>query len=257
MRPVAGEPADYADAAAGPAARVGHHHGGRHGRPAPIWHDKRETARRVRQRIGAIMKWAIAQGHRQDNPAGEAIAAALPRNGAVRKHMAALPHDEVAGALAKVRASAAGASTKLAFEFLVLTAARSREVRLATWDEIDLAAAVWTMPAERMKANREHRVPLCDRAVEILNDARAFSDGSRLVFPSPRRKALSDMTLSKLVKEQGIPAVPHGFRSSFRDWAAERTNHSREVVEAALHTSCRTRSRRRTRARTCSSVGGG
>ena len=86
----------------------------------------------MRQRIGAIMKCAIAQGHRQDNPAGEAIAVALPRNGAVRKHMAALPHGEVAGALAKVRASAAGTSTKLAFEFLVLTAARSGEVRLAT-----------------------------------------------------------------------------------------------------------------------------
>ena len=200
----------------------------------PIWHDKRETARRVRQRIGAIMKWAVAQGHRQDNPAGEAIAAALPRNGAVRKHMAALPHSEVAGALAKVRASAAGTSTKLAFEFLVLTAARSGEVRLATWDEIDLTAAEWTVPAERMKANREHRVPLCDRAVEILDDARSVGDGSRLVFPSPRGKALSDMTLSKLVKEQRIAAVPHGFRSSFRDWAAEETDHPREVIEAAL-----------------------
>ena len=200
----------------------------------PIWHDKRETARRVRQRIGVIMKWAIAQGHRQDNPAGEAIASALPRNGAVRKHMAALPHGEVAGALGKVQASAAGTSTKLAFEFLVLTAARSGEVRLATWDEIDLAAAVWTVPAERMKANREHRVPLCDRAVEILNDARSRGDGSRLVFPSPRGKPLSDMTLSKLVKEQGIAAVPHGFRSSFRDWAAEATDHPREVIEAAL-----------------------
>ena len=200
----------------------------------PIWHDKRETARRVRQRIGAVMKWAVAQGYRQDNPAGEAIGAALPRNGHVRKHMAALPHADVSDALARVQVSAAGASTKLAFEFLVLTAARSGEVRLATWDEIDLAAAVWTVPAERMKAKREHRVPLCDRAVEILHEARDFSDGNPLVFPSPRGKALSDMTLSKLVREQGIAAVPHGFRSSFRDWAAEETNHPREVVEAAL-----------------------
>jgi len=200
----------------------------------PIWHDKRETARRVRQRVGAVMKWAIAQGYRQDNPAGEAIGAALPRNGHVRKHMAALPHADVSHALARVRASAAVASTKLAFEFLVLTAARSGEVRLATWDEIDLVAAVWTVPADRMKANREHRVPLCGRAVEILNEAQAFGDANPLVFPSPRGKALSDMTLSKLVREQGIAAVPHGFRSSFRDWAAERTNHPREVIEAAL-----------------------
>ena len=200
----------------------------------PIWHEKRETARRVRQRIGAVMKWAIAQGYREDNPAGEAIAGALPRNGHVPKHMAALPHGEVADALVKVRASAAGTLTKLAFEFLVLTAARSGEVRFATWDEIDPAAAVWTVPAERMKAKREHRVPLCARAVEILNEARVSGDGNRLVFPSPRGKALSDMTLSKLVRERGVAAVPHGFRSSFRDWAAERTNHPREVVEAAL-----------------------
>ena len=108
----------------------------------PIWHDKRETARRMRQRIGAIMKWAIAQGHRQDNPAGKAIAAALPRNGPVPKHVAALPRGEVVGGLAKVRAGVAEASMKLAFEFLVLTAARSRGPRLAMWDEIDLIAAV-------------------------------------------------------------------------------------------------------------------
>ena len=200
----------------------------------PIWHDKRETARRVRQRIGAVMKWAVAQGHRQDNPAGEAIGAALPRNGVARKHMAALPHGEVSDALARVQASAAGTTTKLAFELLVLTAARSGEVRLATWEEIDPAAAVWTVPAERMKAGREHRVPLCRRALEVLRDAREFGDGNALVFPGPRGKALSDMTLSKLVREQGIPAVPHGFRSSFRDWASERTNHPREVIEAAL-----------------------
>ena len=200
----------------------------------PIWHEKCETARRLRQRIGAIMKWVIAQGHRQDNPAGESIAAAHPRNGAVRKHMTALPHGEVAGALAKVRSSAAGTSTKLAFEVLVLSAARSGEVRLATWDEIDLAAAVWTVPAERMKANREHRVPLGERVVEILTDARSVGDGKRLPFPSPRGKALSDMTLSKLVRERAIAAVPHGFRSSFRDWAAEPSNHPGEVVEAAL-----------------------
>ena len=123
---------------------------------------------------------------------------------------------------------------KLAFEFLVLTAARSGEVRLATWDEMDLDAAVWLVPGARMKAKRDHRVPLSGRALAILRDAQSLRDGTGLVFPSPRGKPLSDMTLSKLIKELGFPAVPHGFRSSFRDWAAEQTNTPREVVEAAL-----------------------
>ncbi|MCY4505841.1 MAG: integrase arm-type DNA-binding domain-containing protein, partial [Acidobacteria bacterium] len=107
----------------------------------PIWNEKRETARRVRQRIGAVMKWAVAQGFRQDNPAGDAIGAALPKANGVQKHFRALHHADVAAALAKVRASRAAVTTRLAFEFLVLTAARSGEVRLATWDEIDLGAA--------------------------------------------------------------------------------------------------------------------
>ena len=116
----------------------------------------------------------------------------------------------------------------------MLTAARSGEVRLATWDEIDPDKAEWTIPASRMKAKQEHCVPLSGRAVEILDEAGTLSDGPGLVFPSRRGKPMSDMTLSKLVKELGIAAVPHGFRSSFRDWASEQTNHPREVVEAAL-----------------------
>ena len=200
----------------------------------PIWHDKPETARRVRQRISAVMKWAVAMQHRADNPAGDALGQALGRQQAVVRHMAALPHGDVASAVAAIRASRAWIGTKLAFEFLVLTAARSGEVRLATWDEIDLVAKVWTIPGERMKANRNHRVPLCGRVVEMLREAKSLGDGDGLVFPSRRGKVLSDMTLSKLVKEQGIKAVPHGFRSSFRDWASERTNHPREVIEAAL-----------------------
>ena len=145
--------------------------------------------------------------------------------------MRALPHAEVADAMATVRASGATTAAKLAFEFLVLTAARSGEVRL---DELDLHAEVWTVPAERMKANREHRVPLSRRAAEILQRALTLRNGSKLVFPSPCGKLLSDVTLSKRLKEQGVQPVPHGFRSSFRDWASEETNHPREVVEAAL-----------------------
>ena len=202
----------------------------------PIWHSRAETARRVRQRIGTVMKWAIAEGFRTDNPAGEAIGAALPRNngnGGPRHHRA-LPYGEVAGALATVRASGAGMSTRLAFEFLVLTAARSGEVRLATWDEIDMDAATWTVPGERMKAGRDHRVPLSDRALAILDEARVLRDATNLAFPGTRRGPLSDMTLSKLLRDLGIDAVPHGFRSSFRDWAGECTNFPREVCEAAL-----------------------
>ena len=200
---------------------------------APIWHEKPETARRVRHRIGAVMQWAVAMEYRPDNPC-DRIAATLGRQRRVVRHMRALPHVEVAEAVATIRASGATTAAKLAFEFLVLTAARSGEVRLARWDEIDLDAEVWTLPAERTKANREHRVPLSCRAAEVLRAARALRNGGNLVFPSPRGKPLSDMTLSKLLKEQGVQAVPHGFRSSFRDWAAEETNHPREVVEAAL-----------------------
>lgn len=200
----------------------------------PIWNDKHETARRVRQRIGAVMKWAVAQGYRQDNPAGEAIGAALPKNGGIQRHQKALQHGEVAGAIQAVRQSDATASVKLAFEFLVLTACRSGEVRLARWDEMNLEAGEWTIPAERMKSKRDHRVPLSTRAQEILEEARDHTVLFDLVFPSPSGRALSDSTLSKLLRELGVQAVPHGFRSSFRDWAAECTDAPHAVMEAAL-----------------------
>ena len=200
----------------------------------PIWHDKHETARRTRQRIRTVMQWAIAQGHREDNPAGDALSAALPKNGTVKRHQRALPFAEVGAALEKVKVSAAGRATVLAMEFLALTACRSGEVRLATWDEVDLDAATWTVPASRMKGRRDHRVPLSDRAMAILGEARELADGSGLVFPSPRGRPLSDSTLSKLLRELEIEAVPHGYRSSFRDWTAERSNAPREVCELAL-----------------------
>ena len=116
----------------------------------------------------------------------------------------------------------------------MLTACRSGEVRGARWDEVDDAAATWTVPPVRMKAKLEHRVPMSKRAVAVLEEAREIADGSGLVFPSPTGRVLSDSTLSKLLRELGIGAVPHGFRSSFRDWAAERTDVPREVCELAL-----------------------
>ena len=202
----------------------------------PIWNDKRETARRVKQRISAICRWAVAQGHRIDDPAGIVVDAALPRNSVKRRPMPALPYDEVANCIAKVKASRrASASSKLALEFLVLTAARSAEVRKANWDEIDIEARTWTVPAARMKANREHRVPLSERALEVLIEAEEVADGTGLVFPGARRgRPLSENTHAKLLHELGFNAVAHGFRSSFRDYAAEQTHTPHAVMEAAL-----------------------
>ena len=199
----------------------------------PIWSTKRETAQRCRQRISTIMKWAVAKGYRLDDPAS-AISYALPRNGIKRKHMPALPYGEVRAALQTVRQSEAGETTKLAFEFLVLVAARSGEVRNATWQEVDMDARTWTIPGERMKTGRKHRIPLSCRAIEILKETRELFGGSSLVFPSPTGRALSDSTMSKLCRELELGCVPHGMRSSFRDWAAERSDAPREVCEHAL-----------------------
>ena len=201
----------------------------------PIWHVKAETARAVRQRLRAVLEWAVAMELRADNPCDRVLPVLRPQNDIVR-HMRALPHREVAAAVETVRASTSAApAVKLLFEFLVLTASRSGEVRLATWAEMDTKAHVWTIPATRMKAKREHRVPLCRRAVEVREAARTLGDGgSGLVFPMLREKPISATTLPKMLQHHRIAAVAHGFRSSFRDWAAEETDHPREVIEAAL-----------------------
>ena len=198
-----------------------------------FWNRKRVTARVVRQRIGAVMKWAGAQGHREDNPAGDAISAALPKNSVRVRHQRALPHGEVAAALDRVRASDALASTKLALAFLVLTACRSGEVRRARWSEIDLKEAIWTIPEDRTKSGREHRVPLSSGALRVLDQARAVGNGTGLVFPGRRGRPLSETTHSLMLRRFGIACVPHGMRSSFRDWCSE-TGVAREVAEASL-----------------------
>ena len=199
----------------------------------PIWHVWPQTARRVRHRIRAVLEWAVAMELRNDNPC-DRIGPALGTQNDIVTHRQALPHMDVAAALAAVRASDAAPLVKLALEFLVLTAVRSGDVRGALWAEIDIADRVWTIPAMRMKMKREHRVPLCGRAIEILDEARGLGAGRPLVFPTPRGKQLRPMTLSSLLKRLEIAAVPHGFRSSFRDWVAEETDHPREVAEAAL-----------------------
>ena len=202
---------------------------------SPIWHSKPTTAKRVRQRIGAVLTWAVAQGLRPDNPA-DAVKAVLPKpNGAGGNAHRALPYIEVADAIAAVRASGAAPVLKLAFEYLVLTAARAGEVRLATWDEIDMDAATWTVPGERMKAGREHRVPLSGRAVEVLGEAQALrSKRGDLVFPSRGGRPLTERGFVQALSRLGIDATAHGFRASFRVWAQECTNIPREVCEAAL-----------------------
>ena len=199
----------------------------------PLWHVKTRTARTLRQRIRSVLEWAIAMHYRDDNPDGRIGPVLGPQREVVR-HMRALPHRDVAAAVQTVRASRSTRAVKLAFEFLVFTAARSAEVRLATWDEMDTAGRVWTVPATRMKMNREHRVPLSRPALEVLDAARTLADGNPLVFPNRWGNAVQGTFLSELLRNLDIAAVPHGFRSSFRDWAAEETDHPREVIEAAL-----------------------
>ena len=202
----------------------------------PVWKVKPETANRVKQRISAVMDWAIAKGYRQDNPVA-AVEAVLPKARRHRAHHAALPFAEVPAAIAAFRASNANPVTKMAFEFLVLTAARSGEVRFATWNEIDWEGKVWRIPGERMKAKVEHVVPLPKAARLLLKAAgkRWGMDDDGLIFRSAsgRNKPIADATISKTVRQCGIQAVPHGFRSSFRDWAGEN-GYPRDIAEAAL-----------------------
>lgn len=202
----------------------------------PIWTTKTETASRLRGRIEAVLAWATVGGYRTgDNPArwkGHLDAVlAKPSRVAKVKHHRALPVSEIGAFMTELRKRDGMAARAL--EFAILTAARSGEVRGATWQEIDLDAALWTIPAERMKAGREHRVPLSPDAVTLLR-ALPRLEGSKYVFVSPRGGSLSDMALASVMKRMGVDAVPHGFRSTFRDWCAEHTNYPRDVAEMAL-----------------------
>ena len=202
----------------------------------PIWSDKTETAARIRMRIEAVLSWASARGYRStENPArwkGH-LDKLLParRKIAKVKHQPALPYDELPAFAAELRGRKDISANAL--EFTILTAARTGETIGATWDEFDLAGKVWTIPAERMKAKKAHKVPLCERAIELLRVVPR--DGSRWVFIGAKAGApLSNMAMLQLMKGLRPGFVPHGLRSSFRDWAAERTNYPREVAEAAL-----------------------
>ena len=200
----------------------------------PLWHQQAPTARRVRQRLRAVLEWAVAMEYRIDNPC-DRIGPVLGPQQDVTEHMQALSHREVAAVIRTVRVSPALPAARLALEFLVLTAARWGEVRWAEWAEIDRTGRVWTVPARRAKTNRRHRVPLCGRALEILEAAQALEEeAGPLVFTHGGGRPLHDSQLRRLLRELGVAAVPHGFRSTFRDWAGEETDHPREVIEAAL-----------------------
>ncbi len=202
----------------------------------PIWKTKNETAARLRGRIEAVLDWATVRGYREgENPARwkGRLDKLLPAPGKIQKtvHRKALTIDAVPQFMRDLHDKEGIAARAL--EFVVLTAARSGEVRGATWSEIDLDAAVWVVPGDRMKAGREHRVPLCAQAVELLHKVPRFV-GNELVFPSPRGKVLSDMALLAVMRRMEVDAVPHGFRSTFRDWVGERTDYPRELAEQAL-----------------------
>lgn len=207
-----------------------------------LWSTKPETASRLRGRIERVLDAAKAKGFRSgENPArwrGHLDHLLPKRQKLTRGHHAALPFEKVPGFITELRAREAVAA--MALEFAIYTAARSGEVRDATWAEIDLAAKVWTVPANRMKAGREHRVPLSARAVEILEKARDLSSGEHgtVVFPGIKSgSSLSDAAFDRLLKRMGFKSgelTPHGFRSSFRDWAGEASTFPRELAEAAL-----------------------
>ena len=208
----------------------------------PIWKTKTQTATRLRGRIEQVLAWATAAGFRQgENCARWAglLDQLLPAPGKVSepRHHPAVRVDDMPAFIKALRQHD-GLSPK-ALEFAVLTAARSGEVRGANWAEIDLEAAVWTVPPERMKAGKEHRVPLSAAAIKLL-EAMPRIEGTELVFPAPRGGQLSDMALTALTRrmnfrdDAGRVCVPHGFRSSFRDWVFERTDYPRDLAEAAL-----------------------
>lgn len=199
----------------------------------PIWHERPETARRVRHRLGAVLAWAVGQRYLTDNPArSDAVTNTLTRQPG-RTHHVALPPEEAPNAVATVQASGAWPGTKLCFKFVVLTACRSGEGRNAHWDEIDLDANTWTIPGDRTKTGNPHRVPLSSAALAVLEEARNLPDGGGLVFPSATGKVMSDSTVSKLLRDNDVGSTLHGFRATFRDWCAE-SGVPWEVSEAAM-----------------------
>jgi integrase len=202
---------------------------------SPIWLTKCETARRVRQRIAAILTWSQVAGHRSPTlvNAAEACMAGLPRQPRTARHHPAVPWPEIPRFLTSVRNCDRQDAGRMALEFLLLTAARTGEVIGATWHEIDLQEATWTIPEGRMKGKRTHRVPLSKQAKQILIDARTRWPHAASIFPNREGGRLSNMALLMLMRRLDRKEVPHGLRSSFRDWAADNRK-DRDLAEASL-----------------------
>jgi len=206
---------------------------------ADIWLTIPETARRVRQRIGTVLDFAHAKGWRDAEAPLRSISRGLPKQPKIKEHLAAMPWRDVPSFIANMNEILkASEPVRLAIEFLILTAARSGEVRGARWSEIDLETKAWLIPANRMKAGRSHRIPLSDRTVWILErmaELRRTDNSSGMVFEGQKPgRPLSDMTLTMPIRRAALPITVHGFRSSFRDWCAEATSTPREIAEAAL-----------------------
>jgi integrase len=202
---------------------------------SPIWLSKPETARRLRRRLGTVFDWAKAAGYRDgDNPV-RGISKGLPKQLAKQEHHAAMPFAEVPAFVARLRAGSETDLSSLALEFLILTAARTSEVLNARRDELDLKQALWIVPASRMKAGREHRLPLAERSLEIIGTAMRLGGTSDLLFPGRSLdNPMPNMVFAMKLRRMQIEVTAHGFRSSFRDWAAEATRYPREVAEMAL-----------------------
>ena len=202
----------------------------------PIWQEKTETASRLRGRIESVLDWARVHGYRQgDNPArwkGN-LDAILPAPSKIKsvKHHTALPFEKIGDFMAKLREHDGTAAKAL--EFCILTAARSGEVRGAKWQEISFEKAEWTIPAERMKAGKEHSVPLSPHVIKLLKSL-PCGTANEIIFKAPRGGMLSDMSLGAVLKRMEVPVTVHGFRSSLRDWSGEATAFPREVTEHAL-----------------------
>ena len=210
----------------------------------PIWTTKAETARRVRQRMSKIFRWGMCNEYNELNPAGEEISEALPSLSRNREHQRALDYGDCSAAIKAVEATSADRITKLCFYLIVLTACRNGEARFSRWDEVNLQAGVWTVPAERMKMNREHRIPLSDKALSAFQSALELRESSELVFPSSINSdsAISGNTLNKLFKSAILECgdtlhsrtTVHGFRTAFRVWAEECTSASHAAKELSL-----------------------
>ena len=215
---------------------------------SPLRTENHETARKVRQALAKVFRWARAHDYRVDDPADDALGELVKKVKHVPEHHRALPYCEVGAAIRKVQFGYAMRVTALAFEFLILTAARTSEVRGMTWDEVDLENVVWEIPAERMKGKRAHRVPLSDQAMTILRQVRWIPDpdadddsifnllevNDGHVFRMPTGKPLSENALLDRCEKDNIGATPHGFRTSFRDFSKAEYGARFEAIELAL-----------------------